>query len=172
MEFALVIPVFFLIVFAIIQFGMIMGAQDGLSNAVREATRYASTVPVSNTSDAGSCGSAVGVAGRDTYDRLVTMLQQKVPGYASSNLVKCGDPAPASRVSYCVRQNPDSTYSIWVQVVAVYKHQLFIPVISAIVDRLDGLPDNRLRATATEQMRVETFNLTSTIPGGFSTCAP
>ena len=168
-EFALVLPVFFLIVFGIIQFGMIMGAQDGLASAVREATRYASTVPVSNTTDAGTCSTG-GTPAKLAYDRLVAMLQQKVPGFASANLVTCSDPGPHSQVTYCTRQNADSTYSIWVQVTAIYKHQLFIPVISAIVDRLDGTVDNRLRASATEQMRVETFTLTSTAPGGFSTC--
>jgi Flp pilus assembly protein TadG len=169
-EFALVLPVFFLIVFAIIQFGMIMGAQDGLANSVREATRYAATVPVSNTGDAGTC-SANGTAGKQTYDRLLLVLAQKVPAFNAANLVACGAPAPASTVTYCVRQNPDATYSIWVQVTAVYRHQLFIPVIAAIVDRMDGTADNRLRATASEQMRVETFTLTSTVPGGFATCA-
>ncbi len=170
-EFALVVPIFLLIVFAIIQFGMIMGAQDGLSNAVREATRYASTVPVSNTADEGSCAGA-GTPINATFSRLTTMLQQKMPGYVSANLVPCGTNPTDSKVSYCVRRNPDATYSIWVQVTAVYKHQLFIPVISAIVDGLDGTPDNRLRATATEQMRVETFTLASPTPGGFPTCAP
>jgi Flp pilus assembly protein TadG len=169
-EFALVVPIFLLIVFAIIQFGMIMGAQDGLSNAVREATRYASTVPVSNTADEGSCAGA-GTPINATFSRLTTMLQQKMPGYVSANLVPCGTNPTDSKVTYCVRLNPDNTYSIWVQVTAVYRHQLFIPVISAIVDRLDGTSDNRLRATATEQMRVETFTLSSPTPGGFPTCA-
>jgi Flp pilus assembly protein TadG len=169
-EFALVVPVFFLIVFAVIQFGMIMGAQDGLDNAVREATRYASTVPVSNSGDAGSCSTS-GTAAKLTYDRLLTTLQQKVPAFSATNLVPCGVAATDSKVTYCVRANPDSTWSIWVQVTAAYKHPLFVPIVSAIVDRLDGTPDNHLRATATEQMRVETYSLTSTIPGGFSTCA-
>lgn len=170
-EFALVLPIFFLTIFAIIQFSMVLGAQDGLSNSVREATRYAATVPVSNTSDAGACYPTPGTgAARSTFDRLTLVLSQKVPGYVPANLVPCGAASTDSKVTYCVRSNPDATYSIWVQVTAVYRHQLFIPIISTIVDQLDGTSDNRLRATATEQMRVETYSLTSTVPGGFSTC--
>lgn len=168
-EFALVLPVFFLIVFGVIQFGMIMGAQDGLANSVREAARYSATVPVANTGDSGTCSTS-GTAAKQTYDRLLTVLAQKVPAFALGNLVACGASAPASTVTYCVRQNPDSTYSIWVQVKAVYRHQLFIPVIAAIVDRIDGTADDRLRAIASEQMRVETYTLTSTAPGGFPPC--
>jgi len=168
-EFALVIPLFLLLVFSVIQFGMILGGQDGLSNAVREATRYASTVPVANTSDAGSCSTGVG---QQVYSKLLTSLAAKIPGYVSGNLVACGQPAPSSSVTYCVRQNPDNTYAIFVQVQAVYRETLYVPIVGTIVDRLDGTADNRLRATASEQMRVETFNLTDLTAAGFPICNP
>lgn len=174
-EFSLVIPVFLLIVFSVVQFGMLLGGQDALDNSVREATRYAATVPVSNTTDAGSCAAGVGA---NVYARLQTVLSQKVPGYAAANLVACGDPAPATTVSYCIRANADNTptistddtYSIWVQITAVYRHPLFIPLVGMIVDQFDGAADSHLRATATEQMRVETFSLSGPYLGGFSTC--
>ena len=171
-EFALVLPIFLLVVFSIMQFGLLLGGQDGLDNSVREATRYAATVPVANTSDAGTCSSGVG---SQVYSKLKSALQQKVPDYISANLVVCGAPAPSSTVSYCVRANPSTpgspTYSIWVQVTAVYGHPLFIPLVGAILDRLDGVVDGRLRATATEQMRVETFTLSGPYLGGVPVCA-
>lgn len=166
-EFALVLPVFLLIVFSVMQFGFLMGAQDGVTNAVREATRYASTLPVANTTDSGSCSSGVG---QQAYSQLLTALQAKVPGYSASNLVACGAPSPSSTVSYCIRQNPDLTYGIYVTVTAVYRHPLFAPLIGAIVDRIDGVADNALRGTASEQMRVETYNLSGSYLGGFPTC--
>lgn len=168
-EFALVIPVFLVIVFSVIQFGMIMGGQEGVASAVREATRYASTVPVSNTSDSGTCSAGTGA---QTYSRLLLILQQKVPGYVLANLVKCGDPAPASSVTYCYRTNPDSTFSVWVQVRAVYRHALYVPLINGLVDGLDGQPNDGLRGIASEQMRVEIYTLASTTPGGFPPCSP
>ena len=48
-EFALVAPLLFLILFAIIQFGFTLGGQIGFTNGVREAARYASTVPKATT---------------------------------------------------------------------------------------------------------------------------
>ncbi len=168
-EFALVFPVFLLAVFAVIQFSFLMGGQDAMTNAVREATRYASTLPVSNTTDAGSCSSPSSTAGR-AYTQLLASLQSKLPGYSASNLVGCGAAAPASSVSYCIRANPDSTYSIYVTVQVVYRHPLFVPLVGAIIDRIDGTADNALRASAQEQMRVETFNLSGSYLGGFSTC--
>ena len=44
-EFALVAPVFFLVLFGIIQMGFLLAGQNGMSNAAREAARYASTLP-------------------------------------------------------------------------------------------------------------------------------
>lgn len=168
-EFALVIPIFLLIVFSIIQFGFLLGGQDALTNSVREATRYVSTIPVANTTDAGSCSSGVGA---QAYSKLVSSLQQKVPGYSAGNLVACGAAAPASTVSYCVRANPDSTKSIWVTVKVVYRHPLFVPIVGPLLDGLDGGPtDNALTASASEQMRVETFNLSGSPFGGFLTCS-
>lgn len=166
-EFAIVLPLFLLIVFSVIQFGFLMGGQDAISNAVREATRYASTLPVANTTDAGSCSTGTG---QRAYNQLLTSMQAKVPGYSVSNLVACGAAAPASSVSYCIRQNPDTTYAIYVTVTAVYRHPLFVPFVGAIIDRLDGTADNALRGSATEQMRVETYNLSGSYLGGFSTC--
>lgn len=167
-EFAIVFPVFLLVVFSVIQFGFLMGGQDGITNAVREATRYASTLPVANTTDAGTCATGTG---RQAYNQLLASMQAKVPGYSLSNLAKCGAAAPATTVSYCIRQNPDSTYAIYVTVTAVYRHPLFVPLVGPIIDRLDGTSDNALRATATEQMRVETFNLSGSYLGGFPTCS-
>jgi len=174
-EFALVIPVFLLVLFSIIQFGMLMGGQDGMANAVREATRYAATVPVANTSDAGSCSSGVG---GQVYSELNTALQRKVPGYVATNLVVCNPLAPpttpTTKVVYCVRANPTiglpATYSIWVQVTAVYRHPLYIPLVGNIVDGFDGVDDGRLRATTSEQMRVETYALSGSNVGGFTAC--
>lgn len=163
-EFAIVLPIFLLIVFSVIQFGFLMGGQDAVTNAAREATRYASTLPVANTTDAGSCSSGTG---QKAYNQLVTSLSVKVPGYSLANLAKCADPAPHSSVSYCIRQNPDATWSIYVTVTAVYNHPLFVPFVGAI---FGGSP-NSLRGSATEQMRVETYNLSGSYLGGFATCS-
>ena len=51
-EFAIVIPVFVLILAGVIQFGMILWGQNTLNQVVRDAGRYAATLPDCSASDA------------------------------------------------------------------------------------------------------------------------
>src|SRR4051794_14469125 len=99
-EFALVAPLFFLLVFAVIQFAILLGGQIGVSNAAREVARYASTVP------ANSNAAAVSQAN--------TVLPRYIPGF---------NPAAASViVAYCYYPNPTTptTYSQKVIVTVTY----------------------------------------------------
>jgi Flp pilus assembly protein TadG len=48
-EFALIAPLFFLLMFGVIQMGILFGGQIGLTNAARDVARYASTVPAGQT---------------------------------------------------------------------------------------------------------------------------
>jgi len=50
-EFALVVPVFFLLVFALIEFGRMMMVQQSLTNAAREGCRTAILATTTNSSD-------------------------------------------------------------------------------------------------------------------------
>jgi len=59
-EFALVLPVFLLIVFAIIDLGRVIWATDDLANAAREGARYAS---VNGSSTFASCPTGPGLTG-------------------------------------------------------------------------------------------------------------
>jgi Flp pilus assembly protein TadG len=155
-EFALIAPLFFLLMFAVIQFGFLMGGQIGFTNGVRETARYASTIPTATTTQ--------------VRNELVNnQLPKAIPGYRSANLV-----GGSTTVSYCYYPNPNNTasfpsYSERVIVTAVYRHPLFVPIVSAIIDRIDGIGDNALSATAREEMRVENPRITS-IPGGAATC--
>jgi hypothetical protein len=70
-------------------------------------------------------------------------------------------------VEYCSYTNPNNgagfaSLSIRVRVTAVYRHSLFVPVVSSLLDGSDGVNDGALRATVTEEMRVENPRLTST----------
>jgi len=164
-EFAIVLPVLAVLLFGIIQFGMIFGAQVGLTNAVREAARYASTSPVSTTSgttglaDATYCYLTGAARARAPTCTQPGIVKQYVLGYNESKL----DPAHTS-VTYCSYTDPGgSTSSIRVIVKITYNHPLFIPLISSIVDGVDGTPmDGALTGSASEQFRVENAPLNST----------
>ena len=154
-EFALVAPLLFLILFAIIQFGFTLGGQIGFTNGVREAARYASTLPKATAAQ--------------VVDELrFRSLPKAIPGFTDANF-----DAGATVVAYCSYTNPNHTasapsYSIKVRVTAVYKHSLIMPLVNVIVDAVDGTADGKLTAVVTEEMRVENPPLTTT--GGLPTC--
>jgi Flp pilus assembly protein TadG len=150
-EFALIAPLFFLMLFAVIQLGFLLGGQIAISNAVRETARYAATVPTATT-------------GQVLTELTTRQLPKAVPGFLASNVVV----GPMdTRVEYCSYPNPNdapgfASLSIKVRVTAVYRHSLFVPLVSNVLDGSDGVTDGALRATVTEEMRVEGPRLTST----------
>jgi Flp pilus assembly protein TadG len=155
-EFALIAPLFFLMLFAVIQLGFLLGGQIAISNAVRETARYAATVPTAT-------------AAQVLTELTTRQLPKAVPGFLASNVVVG---PTATRVDYCSYPNPNNaagfaSLSIKVRVTAVYRHSLFVPLVSNILDGSDGATDGALRATVTEEMRVENPRLTTT---GVPTC--
>jgi Flp pilus assembly protein TadG len=154
-EFAIVAPLFFLLIFAVIQFGITFSGQIGLTNAVRETARYGATVPTATATDVRN-------------ELINRQLPKSIPGFSASNI-----DGGATTVTYCSYQNPNSTgsfpsYSVKVRVTAQYRHSLFVPLVSFIVDGVDGTSDGALTATVTEEMRVENPRLTT--GGGLAAC--
>jgi Flp pilus assembly protein TadG len=156
-EFALIAPLFFLLLFSVIQFGFLLGGQIGLTNGVRETARYASTLPTATTAQVRS-------------ELLNNQLPKAVPGFRTPNIV-----AGSTTVSYCYYPNPNHnsstfpSFSLRVIVTATYRHPLFVPLVSNIVDAMDGSADSAMTATAREEMRVENPRITA-VPSGASTC--
>jgi hypothetical protein len=176
-EFALVTPVFFLVILGILQMGLLFAGQNGLTNAAREAARYASTLPTPNPTVAGNC-LAAGSNSKVVYDQLTTVsMRQYVPAFISGNVVKgagtlasCGTwalslPPTGAGIAYCKKDNGDGTWSVRVRVVMVYRHPMFIPLVGRIFSS-----SNTWQLGATEEMRVEGPNRTAAQVGGFSTC--
>ena len=144
-EFALVAPIFFLLVFSVIQLGLVFGTQNGLVNGVREAARRAATYRINEGSfDAtvwGSICSTIETELRQLGDRVI-------PGYDDGRLTPV--------VSYAWTPNPETNeYSLVAEVSATYAHPLYVPLVSFFFDGTDGSNDGALSLTATEQMRVE-----------------
>lgn len=154
-EFALVAPVFFLMLFAVIQFGILLGGQIGLTNGTREAARYASTLPNAT-------------AAQVKTELTTRAIPKAIPGYRPANLDNA-----LTTVAFCSFENPNNTvsypsYSRKVRVTTVYRHALFVPIISIIIDGVDGSSDGALTARVTEEMRLENPRLTTS--GGLPTC--
>ena len=144
-EFAIVAPLFFLLVFFVIQLGLIMAAQNGLVDGVRSATRRASTYRINE----GSFDPTVWTAICSTLDtELTNRLRTRVVGFSNTHLTRS--------ISYEWQQNPTtSEYFLVAHITASYHNPLFIPFVSYFLDAIDGTVDNQLTLVAGEQMRVE-----------------
>lgn len=144
-EFALVAPIFFLLVFSVIQLGLVFGTQNGLVNGAREAARRAATYRINDQSfDTSVWGSIC-----DTIEAEVRQLGDRViPAYDQARLTPL--------VSYEWVPNPEAgDYSLIAVVTATYRHPLYVPLVSLFLDGADGASDGALTLSATERMRVE-----------------
>jgi Flp pilus assembly protein TadG len=141
-EFALIAPIFFLLVFAIIQLGLLFGGQNGLVNGVRDTARYASTYRVVEPNDsAAACGLAL--------DHLTNVLHNEMVGF---------DPVGTNynpTITYSWHLQPDGLWYEQVLVKVDYKFPLYVPLVSAFLDGMDGTVDQKLQLSAQEEMRIE-----------------
>jgi Flp pilus assembly protein TadG len=144
-EFAIVAPIFFLLVFGVIQIGLVLASQNGLVDGVRSSARRAATYRINEASfDASVFPSICAAVGNE----LDLRLSKRVIGYNAANLT--------STITYQWVENPESgEYSLIARVDARYDNQLYVPLISAFLDGADGANDGVLTLTASEQMRVE-----------------
>ena len=150
-EFALVIPIFLLLLFAIIQFGLLFGGQNSLTSAVRETARYAAPYRVIDHAGA-----------QDTCDNFVLgKLQESL---RSNPLTADTATREIPHVEYTWLVDPNGDYYVQISVQADYKFPLYVPLIAQILDGMDGVSDGNLRLSAKEEMRVENPPLVPPIP--------
>lgn len=140
-EFAFVVPILLVIMLGIVQLGWIFTSQIGLTNSIREAARYAATQRTVSPGEAGTNGTA-------TVAQLNLIMPRNVNFYGSGNV-------STASTSYCEYTDPRGDPAIRVRVTVQYRHPLFIPLVTGILDGIDGVTDNALLASAVEEMRVE-----------------
>ena len=161
-ELALVAPIFFLLVFSVIQLGLVFGTQNGLVNGAREAARRAATYRINESSDDDA---AVWATICTTVENEIRQLGDRViPAYDDARL----DPD----LVYEWERNPEGDeYFVVAHVTATYAHPLYVPLVSAFLDRADGTADDQLTLVAEERMRIENPALEFTgTPGAMATC--
>lgn len=150
-EFAIVIPVFLLILFGIIQLGLLFGAQNSLTSAVRETARYAAPYRVIDAAGA-----------QDTCDNFV--LGKLQDSLRSNPLTSDTATREIPSIVYTWLVDPNGDYYVQISVQADYKFPLYVPLISQFLDGMDGVNDNNLRLSAKEEMRIENPPLVPPIP--------
>lgn len=165
-EFALIAPILFLLLFGVLQLGLLFGSQNGLVNSVRDAARRAVTYRVNDASLADP--SILGAVCTAVRNELTAKLSREVPGFESARLhgvVVAGIAQPVISYHWLTNPGPAPTganpanYFLYVQVKAAYDHPLYVPLVGLFLDGLDGTSDNSLTLTASEQMRVENPSL-------------
>ncbi len=163
-ELAIVLPILALLLLGIIQFAFIFAAQIGVTNAVREAARIAAVSPTT-TNDQAS------LTAQNVYDRLTNntngLLKQNVFAFSGANIVA----PPGTQVCYRTESAAAvGEYTVFVKVEATYRHPIFIPLLGALLDGIDGVSDGGLQIGTAEEMRVENQTLLSN--PYFTACKP
>lgn len=151
-EFAIVAPIFFLLVFGVIQVGLVMAAHNGLVDGVREAARRAATYRINEESFDPVVFPAICATIQDELD---ARLADRVIGYAAGNVTN-------SQITYEWEPNPSTgEYFLVARVDATYANPLYVPLVAIFLDRSDGTDDDpdALSLSASEQMRVENPSL-------------
>jgi Flp pilus assembly protein TadG len=163
-EFALVATPLLMLLFGIIQLGLLFGSQEGLNNATRDEARYASTVLTTSGTDSGTNASTA-------CGDLMTRLAQYVPAFSTSNLATSGNRTRIGYYYYAVPNQSPARYSVRVIVEVQYRQLLLLPIVGQLLDGFDGATDNRLRLGSREEMRVE-GSLAQDAPTGLGLNAP
>jgi Flp pilus assembly protein TadG len=143
-EFALVAPIMVLIFAALVQFAFIFERQIGIENAVRDGARRAATYETVDSTDAA-------VNGPWTWSLVFLgggLLQTNVQGYD-------GLKAHDAKVCYRTLTSANGVNSVMVKVSVGYSHPLFLPLITQILDPLDGVSDNALRVDTSSEFQVQ-----------------
>lgn len=144
-EFSLVAPIFFLLVFSVIQFGIIFGAQNNLVNSARDAARKAATYRVNE-----------GSFDVTSWNAICASIEQTLRDDVSDYPGMDGDsPLLVPTIAYEWEQQTNGDYFLVAHVSATYGHPLYVPLVSFFLDSSDGTVDSRLTLSASEQMRIE-----------------
>lgn len=153
-EFAIVAPLFFLLVFSVVQIGLIFAAQNGLVDGVRNAARRAATYRINDQSFNSTVWGSTTTPGSICYtiatelDRQLGDNRTGILGFNSLNRTRT--------IAYEWEQNPGGgDYFLVADVSATYKNQLYVPLVSVFLDAVDGTIDNKVQLSASEKMRVE-----------------
>lgn len=155
-EFALVLIPLMMIFTSILQFAVLFSAQVGITNGVREAVREASAIPVANSADAATAANRTFTILTDSSTGL---LKRNGSSYSTGALMTSG--SPRSQVCYYSYTDPSGSTSIMARVEVHYRHPLFIPLISGILDGFDGANDGAYRLESSAEIRVANPPLTT-----------
>jgi Flp pilus assembly protein TadG len=153
-EFAIIAPLLFVILFAIIEFGAILYNQAIITNASREAARYAATYyinPSNATSARPTCAQLQTYVSNYINARILTFGNSSL--FSPATDVKCGSAKTVSAPPY----DNYSGYAGYVDAVTIqYRYNFW--VLGNVIPLISGSLPNYLTLTAATAMRDENQN--------------
>jgi Flp pilus assembly protein TadG len=162
-EFALVVPIMILIFGGLVQFAFIFERQIGIENAVRDGARRAATFETLDAPQAVTNGAFVW----DMVFAAGGLMRSNVQGY---------DPAtpPVHDATVCYRTQLDAAGndSVMVKVSEGYRHPLWLPLVTQLLDPLDGTVDGALNVDTSSEFQVQNAATTPSSVGATPVCTP
>jgi Flp pilus assembly protein TadG len=143
LELALIAPVLILILAGLVQFALIFERQIGIDNAIREAARRGATLDTTDLTTAQAnanwtLGQAQTLLGNSQNHETVR-----------DTITVCYFTPPTNQ------QDPQGHFQVDVRVTDSYRHPLFLPIVDILLDQIDGVQDQSLKATSTTEFHVE-----------------
>jgi Flp pilus assembly protein TadG len=162
-EFALVAPIMVLVFAGLVQFAFIFERQIGIENAVREGARRAATYPTTDSTAACTNGAFVW----DLVFGTGGTMQTNVQGYDTT-----GTAVLNPLVTYTTETGAAGFKIVQVTLSVTYKHPLFLPLITQIIDGIDGTTDNALWVSTSSKFTVANDATADASVGGIPVVYP
>jgi Flp pilus assembly protein TadG len=157
LELALVAPIIILLLMGLIQFALIFERQIGINNAVREAARRAATFDTPDSATASTNAAW-------TLTTLQSLLGNSQAHETSRDVIEVCIVTPAAPYDVDASGNEQ----VVVRIKASYRHPLFLPIVTQIIDGIDGANDSSLLASTSTEFHVEQAGSHNIGTGGFA----
>ena len=135
-----------LIFAALVQFALIFERQIGIENTVRDGARRAATYDTTDSTMACTNGAFIWNVVFGTGGTMQTNVQ----GYNQGG-AEVQDPL----VTYTTQTGSAGFKTVIVTISVTYKHPLFLPLITQIIDGIDGATDNALAVSTSSAFTVQ-----------------
>lgn len=156
-EFALVLPLLLVILFGIIEFGLVLYNQAVITNASREGARYAAgfyTNPANATKERAACSDIQSFIVNYVHKHFITLTASTF----NADNVKCCSNTTCSTTTNPYYYDSDAPLAGYIDTVRIeYQYQFF--VVGSLISLINGSLSPTLNLNAQTVMRDENQNL-------------
>lgn len=154
LELALIAPILIMLLAGLVQFALIFETQIGINNAIREAARRAAALAAPDDATAQ-------VNADWTLAQVKLLLANAQNHDASFDTIEVCIVRPSAYPT-----DPSGNPQVVVRIKDTYRHPVFLPIVSMILDGIDGTADGRLAASNSTEFHVEQTGTITVSNGG------